>query len=86
MTETGATLPPREVEVLRLLAPVASKRAIATELVVTVPTVKTHVSRILGKLNFNRDHGLLPANCTLFRVFVIVSFKQACRGDFEILA
>ena len=49
--ETGATLTPREVEVLRLLATGASNRAIATELVVTIPTVKTHVSRILGKLN-----------------------------------
>ena len=49
--ETGATLTPREVEVLRLLATGASNRAIASELVVTVPTVKTHVSRILGKLN-----------------------------------
>ena len=49
--ETGATLTPREVEVLRLLATGASNRAIATELVVSVPTVKTHVSRILSKLN-----------------------------------
>ena len=49
--ETGATLPPREVEVLRLLATGASNRAIAAELVVSIPTVKTHVSRILGKLN-----------------------------------
>jgi LuxR family maltose regulon positive regulatory protein len=49
--ETGATLTPREVEVLRLLATGASNRAIAAELVVSIPTVKTHVSRILGKLN-----------------------------------
>ena len=49
--ETGSTLTPREVEVLRLLATGASNRAIATELVVSIPTVKTHVSRILGKLN-----------------------------------
>ena len=34
-----------------LLATGASNRAIAAELVVSVPTVKTHVSRILGKLN-----------------------------------
>lgn len=51
ISETGATLTPREVEVLRLLATGASNRAIATELVVSIPTVKTHVSRILGKLN-----------------------------------
>ena len=49
--ETGATLTPREVEVLRLLATGASNRAIAAELVVSIPTVKTHVSRILSKLN-----------------------------------
>ncbi|MBV7337107.1 helix-turn-helix transcriptional regulator [Chloroflexi bacterium TSY] len=49
--ETGETLTPREAEVLRLLATGASNRAIAAELVVTIPTVKTHVSRILGKLN-----------------------------------
>ncbi|MEM7344779.1 MAG: LuxR C-terminal-related transcriptional regulator [Chloroflexota bacterium] len=49
--ETGETLTPREVEVLHLLATGASNRAIAAELVVSIPTVKTHVSRILGKLN-----------------------------------
>lgn len=49
--ETGAPLIPSEVEVLRLLAIGASNRAIAAELVVSLPTVKTHVSRILGKLN-----------------------------------
>jgi LuxR family maltose regulon positive regulatory protein len=51
VAETGATLTPREVEVLRLLASGASNGAIASELVVSIPTVKTHVSRILGKLN-----------------------------------
>ena len=49
--QTGATLTPREVEVLRLLVTGASNRAIAAELVVSIPTAKTHVSRILGKLN-----------------------------------
>ena len=49
--ETGATLTPREVEVLRLLVTGASNRAIAKELVVSIPTVKTHVSRILSKLH-----------------------------------
>ncbi len=36
---------------LRLLAAGASNRAIAEELVVSLPTVKTHVSRVLAKLN-----------------------------------
>ncbi|MGD2048145.1 MAG: LuxR C-terminal-related transcriptional regulator [Chloroflexota bacterium] len=44
------TLTVREAEVLRLLADGASNQAIADELVVSLPTVKTHVSRILAKL------------------------------------
>ena len=51
LPETGETLTPREVEVLQLLATGASNRAIASELDISIPTVKTHVSRILGKLN-----------------------------------
>jgi LuxR family maltose regulon positive regulatory protein len=49
--DTGQTLTRREVEVLRLLAVGASNRAITDELVVSLPTVKTHVSRILAKLD-----------------------------------
>ncbi|MEJ2303048.1 MAG: LuxR C-terminal-related transcriptional regulator [Anaerolineales bacterium] len=48
---TGETLTRREVEVLRLLAAGASNQAIADELVVGLATVKTHVSRILAKLD-----------------------------------
>jgi LuxR family transcriptional regulator, maltose regulon positive regulatory protein len=40
----------REREILRLLAAGATNRAIADELVVTVDTVKKHVSHVLGKL------------------------------------
>jgi LuxR family maltose regulon positive regulatory protein len=40
----------REIEVLRLVAQGASNRAIAESLVVTTGTIKTHVSRIMGKL------------------------------------
>ena len=40
----------RELEVLRLLAAGKSNRAIAGQLVVTLDTVKSHVSHILGKL------------------------------------
>jgi DNA-binding NarL/FixJ family response regulator len=44
-------LSPRELEVLRLLALGLSNAEIARELYVSDATVKTHVSRILQKLN-----------------------------------
>ena len=59
----------REVEVLRLLAAGAPNRAIARELVVTLDTVKRHVSNLFAKLQVAnrtqavaraRELGLLP--------------------------
>ncbi len=43
-------LSPRELEVLRLLATGRSNQQIASELYLSEPTVKTHVSALLGKL------------------------------------
>jgi DNA-binding NarL/FixJ family response regulator len=44
-------LSPREREVLRLMAAGLTNAEIATTLVVSLPTVKTHVRSILAKLD-----------------------------------
>jgi LuxR family maltose regulon positive regulatory protein len=46
----GVSLTPREQDVLRLLADGASNQDIAQTLVIELPTVKKHVSNLLGKL------------------------------------
>ena len=46
----GASLTRREQEVLRLLAAGASNQEIAQTLVISLATVKKHVSNLLGKL------------------------------------
>jgi LuxR family maltose regulon positive regulatory protein len=62
-TQSGIEpLTAREVEVLRLLAGGASNQAIAAELMVSVGTVKAHVSHILGKLGaHSRTEGVARA-------------------------
>lgn len=52
----------REREVLKLLATGASNQAIADTLVISVPTTKTHVARILAKLGAtNRTEAIVRA-------------------------
>jgi LuxR family maltose regulon positive regulatory protein len=59
----------RELEVLQMLAAGRSNQAIASQLVITLDTVKKHVSHVLGKLGATnrteavtraRDLGLIP--------------------------
>jgi NarL family two-component system response regulator LiaR len=59
---TTDPLTPRELEVLRLLALGLGNQAIADELVISEPTVRNHVSSILGKLHLaNRTQAALWA-------------------------
>ena len=44
----------REFEVLRLIADGRSNRQIASEIVVALSTVKTHINNIYGKLGVRR--------------------------------
>ena len=46
----SAGLSPRELEVLRLVAAGRSNREIADSLFISIPTVKRHLTNILGKL------------------------------------
>ena len=49
---------PRESDVAKLLAEGKSYREIAEDLFISLPTVKTHVTRIYEKLNVKNRHEL----------------------------
>ena len=49
--ERSGGLTPRELEVLQMIVDGKSNREIADELHMSTPTAKTHVSRVLMKLN-----------------------------------
>lgn len=53
LTEVGATLTPREREVLAMLANAKSATSIAKDLTVSTNTVRNHIRAILAKLQVN---------------------------------
>jgi DNA-binding NarL/FixJ family response regulator len=60
--ETNVTISPREMDVLKLMSTPATYRDIAVQLSISETTVRTHVKRILAKLNQpNRTQAVVAA-------------------------
>jgi DNA-binding NarL/FixJ family response regulator len=65
-----AELSPRELEVMAAMAEGKSNRGIAEALVISVPAVEKHITRILGKLGINdvdTEHRRVHAVLTYLR-------------------
>jgi len=71
IAETGETLTAREAEVLQLIMEGASNQQIADTCFISIPTVKTHVSRILQKLNVS-SRTQASAKARELRLFSII--------------
>ena len=64
----GHSLTPREGQVLRLLMRRMTNKEISKALVISVRTVKFHVSHILAKLGLEDRRGLLPETLARFQL------------------
>jgi len=64
-TARALRLTPRELEIVQLIADGLGNRDIAQELSLSLETVKTHIRRVLGKLDArSRAHGRSPGGKT----------------------
>ncbi len=67
------SLPPRQVEVIKLLFVGHSDKQIARELQISVPTVRTHLSRLFSKFDVQDRTELI--------LYVFRKFRKNSRAD-----